>query len=380
MKPQITVVGLGTRGMPRVLGGAENYCEQLLPRLAARDASVRFVLLARKGYVEADRATHKGVEVIALWAPKHKYFEAFVHTLISAFYARFVLKARAVHIQAIGPGLIAPIAKLLGMQVIVTHHSRNYLHANWNGFARKALRFGEWCAVTFADAVIAVSPSMAAELRARFPARAAKVFHVPNGATEFPTAERDASALLARFGVERDKYAIAVGRFVPEKGFHDLIPAFKQANTDLKLLIVGRADHADDYSRALEAQASENVIFAGFVDHATLGPLYRNAGLFVLSSHHEGMPLSVLEAVSQGAPVLLSDIEACTDLGLPAQNYFKVGDIADLAGKLRADPKTYRVAAETFLRKYRWDEVADETARIYASVLQDRFESVTARA
>jgi glycosyltransferase involved in cell wall biosynthesis len=221
---------------------------------------------------------------------------------------------------------------------------------------------------------------MAEDLRARFPKRAGKVFYVPNGATEFKHANGDAAAVLARFGVEPGKYVLAVGRLVPEKGFHDLIPAFEKAGIEQKLLIVGRADHADDYSRKLEAAASDAIVFAGFVDHANLGALYRHASLFVLPSHHEGMPLSALEAVSMGAPILVSDIEANRDLALPPQNYFPVGDIDALAAKLRGDHGAYRVAADAFLRKYRWDEVTAATARVYATVLAGRFRSAEAPA
>jgi glycosyltransferase involved in cell wall biosynthesis len=378
---RLTVCVLGARGIPSVPGGVEGHCEQLYPRLAARDPGVRFVVLARAGYVAAKRSSYKGVDVIALPAPRHRYFEAFVHTLIGVVYARFALGARLVHFHAVGPALLAPLAKALGMQVIVTHHSRNYLHAKWNAFAKAALRFGEWCAANLSDAVVAVSPSMAAELRQRFPRRAGKVFYVPNGAAEFaPVPDTESIAALARFGVEPGRYVLAVGRLVPEKGFHELIPAFRNAGLDRKLLIVGRADHEDDYSRALQAAASDKILFPGFVEHAALAPLYKHASLFVLPSHHEGMPLSALEAISLGAPILLSDIPNNRDLALPADNYFPVGDIAALAAKLRADHAAYRIAGDAFLRQFRWDEVTAATARVYAAVLAGSFASAAAPA
>jgi glycosyltransferase involved in cell wall biosynthesis len=373
---RLSVCVLGARGIPGVPGGVEGHCEQLLPRLAALDPSVQFTLLARQGYVAVRRFTHKAVEVVALPAPRHRYFEAFVHTFIGVLYARFGLDARLIHFHAVGPALLAPLAIVLGLKVIVTHHSKNYLHVKWNAFARAALRFGERCAATFSDAVIAVSPSMAEELRSRFPHRAHKIYYVPNGATEFEPdpSNGDSAAALARFGVEPGRYVLAVGRLVPEKGFHELIAAYQKAGIKEKLIIVGRADHEDGYSRKLQSAASDKIVFAGFVKHASLYPLYKHASLFVLPSHHEGMPLSALEAASLGAPILLSDIPASLDLALPQQNYFPVGDVEALAQKLRADHAAYRVGADAFIRQFRWDEVTAATARVYAKVLTGRFE------
>lgn len=369
-----TICTLGARGVPGVAGGVEAHCEALLPRLAALYPEARFVLLARKAYARAPRYDYAGIEVRALPAPKHRYLEAFVHTLTGVFHARFAEGARVVHFHAIGPALFAPLARLLGMRVIVTHHSRNYLHAKWNGFARLALRFGEWCAATFADRVIAVSPSLAEEMRQRYRGAAGRIHYIPNGATEFapPARDEDEAAILTRLGVAARDYIVAVGRLTPEKGLHDLIPAYQKASPRRKLLIVGKADFEDAYSRGLTAHASDAIIFAGFQDRATLRVLYANAGLFVMPSHHEGMPIAALEALSCGAPVLMSDIQPNRDLALPAACYFKMGDADALAAKLAREPDAYAVDARAMLKAFSWPEVARQTGALYGALMPPR--------
>lgn len=366
MRGRLKICVLGARGAPGVSGGVEAHCEALYPRLV-KQAGVDVVLLARRGYVTKPRYTFDGVDVVTTSAPRHPYFEAFVHTFNGVFNARFVQKADIVHFHAIGPALMAPLAKLMGMKVVVTHHSRNYLHKKWNKVARKVLRLGEWSAVTFADRVIAVSPSMAAELRYRYPSRAKAIAHIPNGAPEFDasaTAE-DHQAVLDQFGLRAGRYILGVGRLTPEKGFHDLVAGFEKAQTDLRLVVVGKADFEDTYSQELQAHAGERIVFAGFQGRRVLQSLYKNAGLFVLPSHHEGMPIAALEALALGAPILMSNIGANIDLELPADHYFPVGNIKALAERLSGDPTAYRFDGSEMLRRYRWDEVARQTAVLY---------------
>jgi glycosyltransferase involved in cell wall biosynthesis len=362
---------LGTRGIPNVQGGVETHIEKLAPKLAALDPQTDLVVLARRSHVLAGRYGYRGVEVIALPAPRNRYLEAFTHTLLGVLYARFALRARLVHLHAIGPSLLAPLAKLLGMKVVVTHHSRNYLHAKWNTLARRGLRLGEACAAMFADRIIAVSPSLAAELRVRYPTKAHKISYIPNGAPSFER-ECDAAtdvAVLERVGAKPANYILAVGRLVPEKAFHDLIAAVQTGRVAQALVIAGGADHADDYSRELLASASDKVIFAGYVRHAELFALYRNASLFVLPSYQEGMPISVLEAVAAETPILMSDIPANTDLGLPEKHYFPVGDVAALTEKLQTPHADLRTDGAAFLAQFDWDDIARKTLAVYAEAL-----------
>jgi glycosyltransferase involved in cell wall biosynthesis len=290
-------------------------------------------------------------------------------------YARFVLHADLLHLQGIGPGLLTPFAKVLGMKVVVTYHSKNYQHRKWSRFARVMLKFGEWSAVTYADRVIAVSRSLATDLRRRFPRAAAKVHFIPNGANHII---KGAAAIVAReeclskYCLTQGKYVIAVGRLVPEKGFHDLIAAFKVSESSLKLVIVGDADHKDDYSESLRREAGEAVIFTGFVGHDTLRSLLESASLFVLPSYNEGLPIAALEAAVLRVPILLSDIEPNRDLGLEAENYFKVGNVDELKNKLAGDHARYRVDPERLLKQYDWDAIGAETAKLY-STLQTEF-------
>jgi glycosyltransferase involved in cell wall biosynthesis len=365
----ICVVGL--RGMPHVMGGVETHCAQLFPLLKKMRPNDSFTIIGRRAYLSSVISQYEGLWIVSLAHAGGKNLETITNTLYGVLYARFVLHADLVHLQGIGPGLLTPFAKALGMKVVVTYHSKNYQHRKWGRFARLMLRAGELSAVTFADGVIAVSRSLAADLTRRFPRAAAKVHFIPNGANHII---KDAAAIVAReeclakYGLTQRKYIIAVGRLVPEKGFHDLIAAFKASANATKLVIVGDADHKDAYSESLRKEAGEAVVFTGFVGHDTLRGLLESASLFVLPSYNEGLPIAALEAAVLRVPILLSDIEPNRDLGLAAGNYFKVGNVDDLKEKLAEDHSRYRADPDSLLRQYDWDTIGAETAKLYSTL------------
>jgi len=366
--PVICVTGL--RGFPHVMGGIESHCEELLPRIKALWPDHRSVVLGRAPYLPEPEGEHRGVEIVGIPCPRSQHFEAVVSTFLSVLSAR-KRGAGLIHIHAIGPGLLAPVARLLGLKVVVTHHGTDYHRAKWGLLARSALRAGEWLALNFADRVIAVSPSLAAQLRQSFPKRAETIAYIPNGTSELP-GDADPALILERLGLEDGNFLLAVARLVPEKGLHDLIDAYERSDCRAKLVIAGSADHESDYARELLARASDRVIFAGVQSRATLKCLYEHCALFVMPSYHEGLPIAALEAASCGARMLLSDIPANLDIGLDRANYFPVGDVEALTQRLNADCADFGIDHESVRARFSWDKAAEDTLGIYRAALAGR--------
>lgn len=364
-RTRICVTGL--RGIPNIMGGVESHCEEILTRIAAVAPDLAIEVLARRPYTGAGVRDHRGITVTPLPSPKGQSSEALVATLVGVLHAAR-RRARVVHIHAVGPALVAPLARLLGMRVVMTHHGADYDRAKWGRLARAMLRLGEKWGIASADAVIAVAPSLADQLRRRYPAHAAKIEFIPNGAPALAE-QGDAASVLVGLGVAPGEYILAVGRLVPEKGFDLLIDAVRAGGDRRKLLIVGGADHETPYARALSDKAGDRVIFAGIQSRAVLRHLYANADLFVLPSYHEGLPISALEAGSLGCPMLLSDIQPNRDLGLPERNYFVSGDPGSLAAKLAEDGQSFAIDVGAFDRRFDWDAIAAATLAVYRRVI-----------
>ncbi len=371
---RICVIGL--RGVPGVPGGIETHVEQLVPGLAERGADVH--VYARQNYVAGEVPyVWRGVTVHPTWAPSNTRLEAIVHTLLALFKARR-LKPDIVHIHAVGPSLVAPLARLMGMKVVFTHHGYDYDREKWNTLEKKVLRLGEWAGMRFAHGRIVVAKHIADAMQAKFHRN---VHFIPNGVQIDIEAADD--TVLDEFGLTKGRYVLLVARLVVEKRQMDLIEAFLHADMpDTKLVLVGGGDARSDYAEKLRARAKShsNIVLTGSQSGARLGGLFANAGLFVLPSSHEGMPIALLEALAYGLPILASNIEANLALELDAESYFPLGDVPALSQAMQKKLSDRKMPAQAsvdvgemgskIMARYNWTTICEQTASLYLSVLK----------
>ncbi len=371
---RICVIGL--RGVPGVPGGIETHVEQLVPGLAERGADVH--VYARQNYVAGEVPyVWRGVTVHPTWAPSNTRLEAIVHTLLALFKARR-LKPDIVHIHAVGPSLVAPLARLMGMKVVFTHHGYDYDREKWNTLEKKVLRLGEWAGMRFAHGRIVVAKHIADAMQAKFHRN---VHFIPNGVQIDIEAADD--TVLDEFGLTKGRYVLLVARLVVEKRQMDLIEAFLHADMpDTKLVLVGGGDARSDYAEKLRARAKShsNIVLTGSQSGARLGGLFANAGLFVLPSSHEGMPIALLEALAYGLPILASNIEANLSLELDAESYFPLGDVPALSQAMQKKLSDRKMPAQAsvdvgemgskIMARYNWTTICEQTASLYLSVLK----------
>ncbi len=371
-REHVRIFVTGLRGIPGVMGGVESHCEELLPRVARLNPEYDITVLGRMAYIGDKTRVFEKVTVVPLPSTRFMHVEALASTLLGVLYAK-IKGADIVHIHAIGPALLAPLARMLGMRVVVTHHGEDFNRQKWGPFAKAALRLGERTALIWAHHVIAVSPTIADRIRSLFPHQSRKVTFLPNGAPIFRVDRDKAAATVRQMGLEPGQYFMAVGRLVPEKGFHTLIDAFlKSGVTDKKLVIVGNSDHETSYSRKLRERANDQVLFLGERPRSVLAALYAHCTCFVLPSTHEALAIVALEAASCGAPILLSDIPANRNFGLPEERYFERGRADQLAALLRDPPQPSAMDSARILRRFNWEETAAGLDRIYASLLRDQ--------
>lgn len=370
MSRSIRVMMLGLRGFPGVQGGVETHAEYLCPLLVEMGCEV--TVLVRPFYQSAEIGPEwKGVKFVPLWAPKSKGLEAILHSFLGMLYAA-IKRPDILHIQAIGPALMTLPARLLGLRVVVTHHSQNYEHQNWGGFARFVFRLGERWGMRWSNGRIVVSKVIADLVRNKYGMESVLI---PNGVVlpKFP----DSIGALETFGLTRGRYVLLVGRLVPEKRHLDLIAAFKQANLpDWQLVLVGGADHPDSYQREVIKKAAEaGIVMTGFQRGLALQELYAHAGLFVLPSSHEGLPIALLEALSYGLPVLASNIPANLEMGLSAEHYFPLGNIKMLAAQIKQQSSRELSMLERensrvwVTQHYDWRNIAEKTLKLYLNCL-----------
>lgn len=367
---KLRIAVLGTRGIPDVMGGVETHCQSLYPRLVEKGHQV--TIFARKGYV-ASRSPYNymGIKIVPLWAPKQKSLEAISHTLLGVLHV--ALRRNEIdllHIHGIGPALLVPFARLLGLKVVMTHHGPDYDRQKWGKAAKFILRLGERLGCCYSSAFITVSKHIRSTIKELYGRGG---FYIPNGVT-IPEILPPGEAIEC-WGLTPKKYFLAVGRLVPEKGFHNLLSAFKLLDTDWRLVIAGASDHEDTYSVNLKKKATSDgrVVMTGCIKGKVLCEIFSNAGMFVLPSYHEGLPIALLEALSYQLPILASDIPANKELA-GADQLYPVGEVNILYERLKSfieSPVVSAMGFDKIATEFNWDLVAKETERVYRGVYEN---------
>ncbi|MGH9638384.1 MAG: glycosyltransferase family 4 protein, partial [Candidatus Angelobacter sp.] len=266
--PHVMVIGL--RGFPGVQGGVETHAQNLYPAIAV--AGFRVTVALRSPHIKGGHPSEwNGVKFVKLWAPRSKHMEAIAHTFLAIMYAAF-RRPDVLHIQAIGPAVLTPLARFLGLKVVVTHHGADYDRQKWGPIGKSVLRFGEALGMRAANKRIAVSRTMQAHVRKKYGLEAACI---PNG-VESVVAPSSRQA-LEKFGLEPRKYILTVSRMVPEKRHLDVIDAFARADLPgWKLVLAGGSVHFDAYCRSVEELVAKtrNVVATGFQEGLALRELY----------------------------------------------------------------------------------------------------------
>jgi len=363
---------IGQKG-PALYGGIERHVEELAAELV--QAGHEVVVYARSWYTPKSVHTHRGFTVIHTPGIHTKHLDAITHTLTATIHA-ITHKFDIIHYHGVGPSLLSFIPRLLApkTRVVATFHCIDRYHQKWNLFARTMLHFGEWAACRFPDRTIAVSKGIKNYCINEY---STNPEYIPNGA-RFVT-DTDPT-LLEKYGLTKDRYVVMISRLVRHKGAHDLITAWQKAREDnpelkeYKLVIAGGSANTDDYVKEIKKQAKgdKSIVFLGWIKGAELDALFAHSTLLVHPSYNEGLPLTVLTAMSAARPVVLTNIPEHRELIDDTNLVFEPGDTITLSEKIAMIIKNPKMAVEAgrvnairARTDYDWIDIRRQTEKIY---------------
>ncbi|WP_017210838.1 glycosyltransferase family 4 protein [Clostridium beijerinckii] len=372
-KLQMNIAMLGHKRIPSREGGIEIVVEELSTRMVRLGQEV--TCYNRSGHHVGGKEfdikklnQYKGVNLKYVFTLKKRGLAAMTASIFATLEIAFG-KYDVVHFHAEGQCVMLWLPKLLGKKCVVTIHGLDHQRAKWGKMASRYIMMGEKCGVKYADEIIVLSGAVRDYFKKNY---GRETRFIPNGVNR--PVVREADSIRTKFGLEKDSYILFLGRLVPEKGIRYLIEAYKCVNTDKKLVIAGGGSDTYAFMNELKEMASidDRIIFTGFVQGQILDELYSNAYVYTLPSDLEGMPLSLLEAMSYGNCCIVSDIDECVSVVEDKAIVFKKSDVIDLREKLQAvcDDETivknYKVQAADFIcSKYNWDEVVEQTLNLY---------------
>ena len=373
-KEKLNIAMFGQKRIPSREGGVEIVVEELCTRMVAQGHNVTCYNrgghhVSGSEYDSKRLKEYKGIKLKTVPTIEKKGLAAGSSSFFAALCCAFG-KYDVVHIHAEGPAFFCWLPKLFHKRVIVTVHGIDWQREKWkSGFGSKFIHKGEKNAVKYADEIIVLSKGVQDYFEKIY---GRKTVFIPNGVSNH--IERKPQIIKNKFGLDKDEYILFLGRLVPEKGIKYLIEAFKQVDTEKKLVIAGGSSDTSEFENEMKEIAKEDkrILFTGFVQGQELEELYSNAYVYALPSDLEGMPLSLLEAMSYGNCCLVSDIPECAEVVEDKALIFKKADVKDLQSKLQdACDHSEKVdahkkqAADFICSKYNWDEIVQATLKLY---------------
>ncbi len=363
---KLKIAIIGSKGLPALFGGIERHVEEIGRRLAGRGHDI--TVFGRKPFCE--RSEYLGMKIELIPSIPTKNLDTATTSFLASLKAIF-RDYDIIHYHGIGPSIFCGLGKLSGKKVVSTVHALDYRQQKWGKVAKYMLKTGERCAANHADAVISVSRLMKEQMSGKY---GKDIRYIPNGASIVDAPPFNDSCGL---GLEKERYILTVGRFIVERGFHTLIDAFSRIGTGMKLVIVGDERFEREYAARLKELADSRVIFPGYISGEKLSELYAHCFFYVLPSVVEGLPISLMEAMSFSRPVLISDLPENLEVAGDASLRFVRDDADDLERALREmmslDGEIRlglgRDGREKIIREYNWDSIADSTEMLYRELV-----------
>jgi glycosyltransferase involved in cell wall biosynthesis len=371
---QMTKIAVtGFRGVPATWGGIEHHCENLYSRLAEQGYDI--TVYARSYYISKGISSYKGLNIKRLPTLNFKYTDALLHTLISIVHILFT-NPDIVHIHGIGPCFFSWIPRVFRpqMKVFFTCHGLDWQRKKWPWWASRLIYLGELSAVLFAQYRIVVSRELQNYFNLGY---GVETVYIPNGMMPLPHSSPN---LIKKWDLSALSYFLCVGRMVPEKRLEDVIKAYLLTPRKSKLVIVGDNAASGQYMNGLRKLAEDNaaVIFTGYQFGTVLQELFSNTRAFITASELEGLPITLLEALSYGAMCVTSDIcphrevmETLQWLSFPVGDTQVISTCLDIVETMtESQLDDFKQAAISLISgRFNWDMVCSEHDRLYQKSL-----------
>jgi len=359
------IIYIAIKGIEKI-GGIETYTFEAGRRLAAMGHEIIIYTLKNEHHTKTYH--YEGMTIIPLSAFRNSSLAKLFLVIHASLHQYSIRNVDVVHYHAIGPSLFCFIPRLIGRKTVVQSHGHEWQRSSWGWLATKFFQFAEKYSFVFANQITSVSRELKEDYEKKYDR---EVHYIPNGVNPAKPLEAN---LIKEFGVVENNYILFLGRISREKGIHYLIEAYLQLKTSMQLVIVGEQREGDKYFAELKELANGNpsILFTGIATGDLWREWYSNAGIFVLPSEIEGLPTSLLEAMSFSRCCLVSDIAAnCEALG-DTGAIFKNANIGSLHNELKElidipeqrdeMGQSAKIRTDT---TYDWDSISKELEKFY---------------
>ena len=369
---------IGLKGIPAKWGGIEKYVEEIGAHLANRG---HYVTVFGSNWYCKDFVghTYRGMQLVRLPVFHTQATDALNNALLASLIVIFS-KYDIVHFHNYAAYYFVPFVKLFGKITVITSHGLvddSWRNPKYNSFATRVIINAGKVGMRSADRVTTVADYWRQRIQ-EYCGRDADV--LPSGLDDVTI--RRPNIIKEKYGLCGDDFILFLGRIDPVKRIEWL--AKLRCQEEKKIVIAGGAQDAatQTYYSRLHEMSSRQTVFTGPVYGAEKEELLSNCRLFVNPSITEGLPITVLEAMSYGRCCVASSIPSHSQIIRDGQTGFlfdkaSENELRKLITKLLSMTKTEIQSIGMQARKelegaYDWAKTSLSTERIYWELVHKR--------
>jgi glycosyltransferase involved in cell wall biosynthesis len=363
------IAAFGLRSLPPVAGsaGADKFSSELYPRLVQRGWQVTVYSRVYDDPVPEPYDFH-GVLVIPLKTTQRSGFDTLLHSAKVTFHIIRNRTGQVIHVHNGGNSIWAFPLRLLGKRVFISQDGVDWQRDKWPWYGKLYLYLSALITAYVPNDVIIDNIFSKEFFEKRFKK---KFSFIPYG-SEVPAVSED-DGILKKLGLDKGEYFLFVGRFIPDKGLHHLIPAFENVTTSKKLVMVGGSPNPSGYETTIQKTKDERILFPGYIYGDDVVRLMKNAYAYIQPSDVEGLSPVILMVMGLGTPLICSDIPENLYIVQDHATVFKKGDTDDLRRQLAFTLENPGVinqlanaGAQSVRKRFDWETITDKHAALFS--------------
>jgi glycosyltransferase involved in cell wall biosynthesis len=362
------IAAFGFRSIPPQPGcaGADKFAMELFPRLVKAGHQVIAYNRLYSGQTKGI-SKYQGVNLIYLRTISKTGFDTIFHSLISCVHILLFNTGDIIHIQNGGNSIWALFLRIFGKKVFISQDGVDWKRDKWPWYGKLFLSISKYMTAYLPNKVIFDNIFSWKAFEEKF---RKKFNFIPFG-SEVKISSQD-SGILKRLNLEPKEYFLFVGRFIPDKGVHYLISAFKKISTTKKLVLVGGSPNPSNYEKAIMSTEDKRIIFPGYIYGDDTVSLIKHAYAYIQPSDIEGLSPVLLSVMYLGTPVICSDIEENVYIVGDNAFTFNKSDVMDLMKTIELSLSTYESMLEKanraqirIQRDFSWDAVTEQHINLF---------------
>mgnify|MGYP000014332510 FL=1 len=360
---------IGSRGYPIVYSGYETFVKEVSERLVAQNICVRVYC---QKHLFSTRPKHvNGVELVYMPTVQTKSLNQLVHSFFSMLHACFS-KTDVILVVNAANGPFGLISLLAQKKTLINVDGLEWLRPKWKGLGAAYFKFAAKLATLFYNTIITDAEAMRQVYLQTFKADSTVIAYGAN------IRHSKNPELINRFGLTPNEYFLIVGRLIPDNNSDLILEGFKKANSNKKLVIVGDVPYQDAYAQRMKANASDQILFLGYItDSEVLAELYHQSYAYLHGHEYGGTNPTMLKAMAYGCAILALDTVFNREMlenGQFGWFFQKTSDsVALYLQQAEHNPQAVQTlkekARDGITQKYNWDEVTRAYVTVFKALM-----------